>query len=119
MELLTQAQYKRLLRNGQVRKALCGDNRKALDFYPVVKLYRPDERWIFLLTEVDPDNPDIAFGLYERAFTSSRYGLVSLEDLARVRFSSGTKMLCDHSFIPEKTISEYYREASELGYINA
>jgi hypothetical protein len=33
------------------------------DFQPVVKLFMPDADRTWLLTEIDPDNPDIAFGL--------------------------------------------------------
>jgi hypothetical protein len=35
----------------------------VIDFPPVVKLFTPDAGTTWLLTEIDPDDPDRAFGL--------------------------------------------------------
>ena len=62
MTLLTPAQRRQLLANGTAQRAAT-DQGNALDFYPVVKLFTPDANATWLLTELDPDDPDLAFGL--------------------------------------------------------
>jgi Protein of unknown function (DUF2958) len=48
----------RLLANGARSAA-----REDIDPVPVVKLFTPDASATWLLTELDPDNPILAFGL--------------------------------------------------------
>ena len=59
MKLLTEAQTAQLKQNGQANAKAEG----RLDFPPVVKLFTPDAGCAWLLSEVDPDDNDIAFGL--------------------------------------------------------
>jgi Protein of unknown function (DUF2958) len=58
MKLLTETQRKKLLANGERRKI--DDD---FDPHPVVKLFTPDADCTWLLTELDPEEPDRAFGL--------------------------------------------------------
>ena len=53
----------RLLENGRIRQQLKRDGRYEPDFVPVVKLFTAGGYRIWLLTELDPDAPDIGFGL--------------------------------------------------------
>jgi hypothetical protein len=62
MKLLTNDIRERLLRNGHTRQVRANDLRGE-DFPPVVKLFTPDAGCTWLLTELDPEEPDIAFGL--------------------------------------------------------
>jgi len=62
MKLLTEAQYAQLLASGRRQQPLRGTERE-IDFRPVAKLYNPCAAATWLLTELDPDDPDIAFGL--------------------------------------------------------
>jgi hypothetical protein len=62
MELLTPEISEELLVNGE--KTAQGIEH---DPYPVVKLFTPDAGATWLLTEIDPANPDIAFGLCDLA----------------------------------------------------
>ena len=62
MKLLTQAHYAQLLDNGRRQAAVKGTP-DELDFYSVVKLFDPCGAGTWLLTEVEPDDPDIAWGL--------------------------------------------------------
>ena len=58
INLMTSEQRTLLLANGARTSA--GED---LDPYPVLKLFTPDGAATWLLTELDPDDPDIAFGL--------------------------------------------------------
>ena len=62
MELLTQELRAQLLENG-ARRRQTEDGSAEPDFLPVVKFFTPDAGCTWLLTELDPDDPDIAFGL--------------------------------------------------------
>ena len=55
--LITSRQYETLIRNGETSRTTSHDP------CPVVKLFTPDAGATWLLTEIDPENRDIAFGL--------------------------------------------------------
>ena len=61
------------------------DREPEPDFLPVVKLFTPDAGCTWLLTEIDPDDPDIAFGLCDLGIGYPELGSVSLSELASVR----------------------------------
>jgi len=63
MKLLTADIRKQLLRNGRLHQQCDETGEEKLDFMPLVKLFTPDAGCTWLLTEIDPDDPDIAFGL--------------------------------------------------------
>src|SRR4029077_20073114 len=63
MKLLTADIRKKLLRNGKLRQQHEQEDKPEADFVPVVKLFTPDGGCTWLLTEIDPEDPDIAFGL--------------------------------------------------------
>ncbi len=63
MDLITAELRERLLENGRTNAARIADDGNTIDFRPVVKLFTPDANCTWLLSEIDPDNPDIAFGL--------------------------------------------------------
>jgi len=59
MKLLTQAQFAQLLDNGRRQAAVKGTP-DEIDFHPVVKLFDPCGAGTWLLTEIEPEDPDIA-----------------------------------------------------------
>ena len=61
MKLLTADIRKKLLRNGRMRQQCDEAGEPEPDFVPVVKLFTPDAGCTWLLTEIDPDDPDIAY----------------------------------------------------------
>ena len=63
MKLISQKDYKKLLANGK-RQRQAQEQGKGLDFKPVVRLFTPDAQATWLLTEIDPEAPMIAFGLW-------------------------------------------------------
>lgn len=104
----------RLLANG--RKAAAG---KAADPYPVVKIFTPDGGATWLLTEIDPDDPDRAFGLCDPGLGEPELGYVSLTELAALRGRLGLPVEIDRYFQARKPLSEYAADARVLGRIIA
>lgn len=119
MQLLTKTIRERLLANGKLRLALTEEGRDEPDFLPVVKLFTPDGACTWLLTELDPDDPDIAFGLCDLGMGFPELGSVSLTELASVRGRLGLPVERDLHFSPAKTISAYAEEARVHGAIQS
>jgi hypothetical protein len=118
MELLTDELRAQLLANGRQQAAVRGTDAE-IDFFPVVKLFTPDAGATWLLTEIDPDEPDLAFGLCDLGLGFPELGSVSLSELASVRGRLGLPVERDLRFAPKKPLSAYAEEASEAGHIRA
>ena len=118
MELLTDELKEQLLANGRQQAPVRGTDAE-IDFYPVVKLFTPDAGATWLLTEIDPDEPDLAFGLCDLGLGFPELGSVSLSELAALRGRLGLPVERDLYFVARKPLSTYAREASEAGHIRA
>ena len=105
-KLITDEQRAQLLANG--RQSLENENS---DPPPVVKLFTPDAGATWLLTEIDPDDHDHAFGLCDLGQGFPELGYVSLAELQSVRGRLGLPVERDLHFIATKSISAYAREA--------
>ncbi|MER8658488.1 DUF2958 domain-containing protein [Mesorhizobium sp. M0847] len=116
MQLLTQDLRNKLLANGRQQLPLRGTNGE-IDFVPVVKLFTPDAGATWLLTEIDPEDPDIAFGLCDLGLGCPEVGSVSLSELASVRGRLGLPVERDRDFKPTKPLSAYASEARRVGRI--
>lgn len=77
MKLFTDEQYQQLLENGLPENT-------TQDHPPVVKLVLPGTDCVWLLSEIDPDNKDIAFGLCDLGMGFPELGYVSLNELREV-----------------------------------
>jgi len=84
-----------------------------------VKLFTPDAACTWLLTELDPDDEDIAFGLCDLGLGFPELGCVRISELASVRGRFGLPVERDLHFNPDKTISAYADEARAAGHIRA
>jgi hypothetical protein len=62
MKLLTKALYAKLIANGRKQAPVKGSSHEY-DFEPVVKFFYPAGAATWLITESDPDDHDILFGL--------------------------------------------------------
>ena len=118
MELLTDELKEQLIANGRQQAAVRGTD-EEIDFFPVVKLFTPDAGATWLLTEIDPDETDLAFGLCDLGLGFPELGPVSLTELAAVRGRLGLPVERDLHFVARKTLSAYASEASEAGHIRA
>ena len=111
-KLITDEQRAQLLANG--RQSLEQEN---FDPAPVVKLFTPDAGATWLLTEIDPDDHDHAFGLCDLGLGYPELGWVSLAEIAPVRGRLGLPIERDLHFAVQKRLSAYAREARLVGRI--
>ncbi|MAU99204.1 MAG: transposase [Fulvimarina sp.] len=102
MNLITNTQREQMLKNGRLTA-----QGKTLDPHPVVKLFTPDGAATWLLTELDPSEPDIAFGLCDLGMGCPELGYVSLSELASVRGRFGLAVERDLHFQADKPLSAY------------
>jgi hypothetical protein len=119
MKLLTEDQRRRLLENGKVNVARAASDQETEDFKPVVKLFCPWGGATWLLTELDPEEPDIAFGLCDLGQGFPELGRVSLAELVALRGPGGLRIEPDIHFEPLKTLQTYADEALKRGSISA
>jgi hypothetical protein len=111
MKLLTKSIHEQLLRNGRMQETLAGEGKTEADFIPVVKLFTPDAGCTWLLTELIPDNPDIAFGLCDLGMGCPELGTVRISELESLRGKLGLPVERDRHFTPRHTLSVYARAA--------
>jgi Protein of unknown function (DUF2958) len=143
MTLISKTLTEQLLANGRAQRAAMDNGEDALDFKPVVKLFTPDAKCTWLLTELDPDGratpwrapiqdvsagprtqqdceaSGLAFGLCDLGMGEPELGYVSLAELASVRGKLGLPIERDLHFNASKTISAYADEARERGSIQS
>lgn len=107
MKLLTKQQYDQLIENGKT---------PGKDHPPVVKLFMTNSGCTWLLSELEPENPDIAFGLCDLGMGFPELGYVSLTEIKEaegfLRFLER-----DNSFVGKYPMSVYARAASANEYI--
>ena len=111
MKLLTTSIRERLLRNGRIQAALAEEGQEFADLIPVVKLFTPDAGCTWLLTELDPEEPDIAFGLCDLGLGCPELGTVRISELESVRGALGLPVERDRYFAAMHTLSVYARAA--------
>ena len=109
MKLLTNEIRDQLLRNGRLTQQFQEDGNAEPDFIPVVKLFTPDAGCTWLLTELDPDDPDIAFGLCDLGMGFPELGSVRISELESVRGRLGLPVERDLHFSTVKTLSALCR----------
>jgi hypothetical protein len=112
MKLLTNAQIAELLANGAVSAR--GEEH---DHKPVVKLFTPVSNATWLLTELDPLDPDLAFGLCDLGLGCPELGYVRISELESVRGRLGPLVERDLHFTADRTLSEYAAAARRSGAI--
>lgn len=110
--LIPDALMTKLVQNGEAHR----DN-PDLDPRPVVKLFTPDGGATWLLSEVDPEDTDLAYGLCDLGLGSPELGHVRLTELASVRGPLGLLVERDWAFRAELTIRAYARRAIAHGTI--
>lgn len=101
-----------MLANGKASRA--GHNH---DPHPLIKLFTPDAGATWLLTELDPDDPDIAFGLCDLGLGCPELGSVSLKEIQSVRGRLGLRVERDTGFVADRPLSAYASAARAAGTI--
>lgn len=84
MKLLTKPIREKLIANGKAQDLVRGTE-DEIDFEPVVKLFNPCGAATWLLTELDSEDPDIAFGLCDLGMQCPELGSVRISELESVR----------------------------------
>ena len=100
MKLITKAHMQQLLANGSPEN-------RGKDHKPVVKLFTPDANATWLITEADPDDPDILFGLCDLGLGFPELGGVSLSEIKSVRGRMGLPVERDMHFTAKYPLSVY------------
>lgn len=102
MKLITAEQRQLMLANGRA-SAESPDT----DHPPVVKFFTPDGACTWLLSELDPDDNDIAFGLCDLGMGFPELGSVRISELESVRGKLGLPVERDLHFKADKPMSAY------------
>lgn len=113
---LTPALRAALLENGRVQATVKGTDQER-DFRPVVKLFTPDANCTWLLTELDPDDEDTAYGLCDLGLGFPEIGYVSMREIASVRGRLRLPVERDLQFKATAPLSAYADAARRAGHI--
>ncbi|MBF0379845.1 MAG: DUF2958 domain-containing protein [Magnetococcales bacterium] len=114
-QFFNESQWSQLIINGKASV----ESDEGVDHQPVVKLFTPDANATFLLSEVMPHEPDIAFALCDAGLGSPELGYASLKELATIRGPLNLPMEKDLHFKANKALSAYAEEAYMGGSIMA
>lgn len=113
--LITDAQRALMLENGR-KSAASRDG--SFDAPPVVKLFTPDGAGTWLLSELDPEDPDIAFGLCDLGVGCPELGSVRISELESVKGKMGLSVERDlYTRLPDQPLGVYAKHASRAGGI--
>jgi len=104
--LITEEQRAQLLANGATYNA-----DETYDPYPVVKIFTPDGAATWLLTHLEPECPDIGFGLCDLGFGCPEMGSLYISELLAVRGGLGLPVERDLHFTAKKPLSAYAADA--------
>lgn len=110
--LITDEQRAQLLANGQATA-----EGQDIDPLPVVKLFTLDAHATWLLTELDPEDGDTAFGLCDIGIGMPELGNVRISDLASIVGPLKLPIERDLYFVAKRTLSDYVRLARINGSI--
>jgi len=111
MKLLTCDQDREMRANGIANAERSAEGQDPIDFKPVVKLFCPWGGATWLLTELDPEDPDIAFGLCDLGMGFPELGTVRISELAGIVGPAGLRIERDRYFTPNKTLQAYTDDA--------
>ena len=116
MKLLTKDIREQLLRNGREQAKVKGTKAEK-DFWPVVKLFYPAGSATLLLTELDPEDEDIAWGLCDLGMGFPEFDTVRISELESFRGPLALHIERDRFFEAKAPISRYIDAADEAGHI--
>ena len=108
MELVTPEQREQLLANGA---------RRGADHVPLVKLFNPCGAGTWLVSELDPEDASIAFGLADLGFGTPEIGSFSLTELESFQGPFGLGIERDLYFEGKFSLSVYAEAARNAGRI--
>ncbi len=108
MDLIAPGQHQQLIENARDH---------SHDHAPVVRLFCPWNNSTWLLSERDPENEDLFFGLCDLGFGFPELGSVSLREIEAVTGMGDLKIERDFHFEATATLSVYTWAAQQAGQI--
>jgi len=108
MKIFTADVLKKLAANGKATRAAQEAGKREPDHKPVVKVFNPYGGATWLLTESDPDEPDILFGLCDLGMGYAELGSVRRSEIEGIRITAlGLRLERDAWFTAEYPLSVY------------
>lgn len=107
MKLFTDQQYAQLLDNGSL-------SNRDKDHKPVVHLTIPATRCEWLLSEIDPDQRNIAFGLCDLGFGFPELGYVDLNEIKSIQVPIWGTTVYANPFFEGKYPMSIYASAARV-----
>jgi glycine/D-amino acid oxidase-like deaminating enzyme len=117
--LLTRTQRTLMCANGRANARARDEDGAVADLKPVAKLFCPWGGGTWLLSELDPEDADLAFGLCDPGFGFPELGFVRLSELEALRGPGGLRIERDRWFRPTRTLAAYADAARAAGRIDA
>lgn len=118
-KLILKDQMAKLLENGKADAEAIALDGNTPDHMPVLKLFTPWANATWLITSIDPEEPNMAFGLCDLGMGSPELGSVWLPEIIALTGPAGLKVERDIHFTADKTLSEYADAARAAGRIDA
>ena len=118
MKLFTKPILKKLITNG-LRYKNNDPKYNSSEEKPIVKLFSPDGGFTGLIVEINPDDLDTVFGLFDLGLGFPELGYNSLREILRYRGVLGLPIERDRYFTPRKTLQKYAEEANTNQHISA
>lgn len=119
MKLLLSDQITKLIEQGRATSAAQHEGADEPDHKPVVKIFTPDANCTWLISELDPDDPDLAFGLCDLGFGCPELGSVRISEITGLRGAFGLPPERDRHFTADRSLSAYADLARANGRIIA
>ena len=120
MKLYTKLQLKQLLANGRnAAEERDGTRKYDGSRKPVVKWFAPFGGATWLISEIDPDSTDIAFGLADLGLGFPELGDVYIPEIKAIRGPLGLGVERDLHWDAEMTLADYADLARKTGSITA
>ena len=110
MQLITDDQRAKMLATGE---RMARDD--AHDPLPVLRLFMPDGSCSWRLAALDPDYPNLAFGLVDRGGRLPEFAIMRLSEMSGLRDSRGQPVERDLGFAADRPIGAYAASAAMLG----
>ena len=116
MKLLTKELRDKLLANGREQAKVKG-TKSERDFWPVVKFFYPAGAATWLVTELDPEDHDLGFGLCDLGHGFPELGSFRVSELQSFKGRFGLGIERDLHFEAKAPLSRYAAAAREAGCI--
>lgn len=105
---------KRLIENAVMAKA-----DTSFDPFPPLKIFTPSGPATWLISEMDPTDNDLVFGLADLGIGEPELGGIRLSELVAIEWPFGMTVEIDKYWKPKMTVRQYANEAAGVGRIVA